>query len=327
MKTVLDYAYRILEDLDYFAILALVFLATGLAVGSICLMFFRKEKVSGRLSKLLSTEKQIPGARQKLIQEEGHGLVAKMANPLHNIVAPSQEAAKRKIRLKLLQAGFRSKQAYRNYLALKVVCTGLLPLIFLAQNLFFTMSPQTVMIFILLAGIGFFLPDLALSSLVQKRRQGILQAIPNALDLMVVCVEAGLGLDLTFKRVGDEIRPLSEDLSDEFYLANLEVQAGRPREESLRNMALRTGVSEVQNLMTILIQTNRLGTSLGKALRIHADAMRTKKRQVAEEKAAKAGVKLVFPLIFFIFPAMFVVLIGPAAIRIAKQLLPALGGP
>jgi tight adherence protein C len=152
------------------------------------------------------------------------------------------------------------------------------------------------------------------------------KSLADALDLMVVCVEAGLGLDMTFKRVGDELRSLNQDLSDEFYLTNLEVRAGKSRAESFKNMAERTGMPDIHNLMNILSQTSRLGTSVANALRIHADAMRIKRRQIAEEAAAKSGVKLIFPLIIFIFPAILIVLAGPAAIRIITQLFPELGG-
>ena len=150
--------------------------------------------------------------------------------------------------------------------------------------------------------------------------------LPDALDLMVVCVESGLGIDMTFKRVGDEMRPLCKDLSEEFTLTNLEVRAGISREDAFKNMNLRIGLSEVNSLMTILTQTSRFGTSLATALRVHADSMRIKRRQMAEEQAAKSAVKLIFPLVLFIFPAIFVVLIGPGAIQIIKYLLPALGG-
>jgi tight adherence protein C len=131
---------------------------------------------------------------------------------------------------------------------------------------------------------------------------------------------------MTFKRVGDEIRPLSKDLSDEFALTTLEIRAGKSRDEAFRNMALRCNVPEVGNLMTVLSQTSRFGTSLATALRVHADAMRVKRRQIAEEKAAKSTVKIVFPLVLFIFPAIFVILIGPGAIRIIKVLFPILSG-
>jgi tight adherence protein C len=177
-----------------------------------------------------------------------------------------------------------------------------------------------------LAILGYFTPNLWVWLMTLARQERIFKGLPDALDLMVVCVEAGLGLDMTFKRVGEEVRPLCKDLSDEFILTNLEVRAGTQRDEAFKNMSLRTGVAEVNNLMTVLSQTSRFGTSLATALRIHADAMRVKRRQIAEETAAKATVKLIFPLVLFIFPAIFVVLIGPGAIKIVKVLFPALGG-
>jgi len=187
-------------------------------------------------------------------------------------------------------------------------------------------TPDVILISCLLAVSGFFLPNLYIWLVTKGRRDGMTKALPDALDLMVVCVEAGLGLDMTFKRVGDEIQGINKDLSEEFRLTNLEIRAGRARDESFKDMATRTGVPEIHNLMTVLVQTSRFGTSLAKALRVHADAMRVKRRQLAEEQAAKSTVKMVFPLIFFIFPAIFVVLIGPAAIQIVKVLFPALSG-
>ena len=160
----------------------------------------------------------------------------------------------------------------------------------------------------------------------KSRQERIFKGLPDALDLMVVCVEAGLGLDMTFKRVGEEMLPLCKDLSDEFTLTNLEIRAGKSRDEAFKNMSLRANTPEVHNLMTVLTQTSRFGTSLATSLRVHADAMRIKRRQFAEETAAKSTVKLVFPLVLFIFPAIFVVVIGPGAIQIMKYLLPALGG-
>jgi tight adherence protein C len=228
--------------------------------------------------------------------------------------------------LKLVQAGCRSNQAYSTFLAAKTAGTIILPLIWLFRGVFVTFDPQSIMIAVALAAVGYFLPDLAVSHLRQKRQQRVFKGVPDALDMMVVCVEAGLGLDMTFKRVGEEMRSLSVDLSDEFLLTNLEVRAGKPRDEALRNMAQRTGVAEVQNLTTVLIQTTRFGTSLAQALRVHSESMRTKRRQMAEEIAAKAAVKLLFPLVLFIFPTIFVVLLGPAAIQIARNLLPVLGG-
>ncbi|MBE0598422.1 MAG: type II secretion system F family protein [Desulfuromonadales bacterium] len=310
----------------YFALLSLVFLAVTAAVGAMALLFTREQAISGRLSRLLATPGAIFKGRQKLVQEEKSGLLARISKPLHKLSLPSEDAIKKKVRLKLIQAGFRTNAAYRNFLAAKTAATVLLPVAWLTRNVFINFDQKSLLIAVVLAAVGYFLPDVILSHYRQKRQERIFKAVPDALDMMVVCVEAGLGLDMTFKRVGEEIRSLSVDLSDEFLLTNLEVRAGKQRDEALRNMAQRTGVGEVQNLATVLIQTSRFGTSVAKALRVHADSMRIKRRQAAEEIAAKAAVKLLFPLLLFIFPTIFVVLLGPAAIQIARNLLPTLGG-
>lgn len=306
--------------------LALVFLAVVTLVLGMAALLGRQNLVRDRLEQVLAPGGMGGGQKNRLIENEPSGFMAKMTAPLHNIVAPSEEATKKKVRLKLTRAGFRSQGAYRNYLAAKVVCALVFAAGYLLKVALYTPSARDLIILVALAGCGFFLPNLVVLHLTQKRQEGIFRALPDALDMMVVCVEAGLGIDMTFKRVGEEIRPLNRPLSDEFFLANLEVRSGRPRDEALKNLALRTGVPELQNLVTILVQTNRFGTSVAKALRVHSDSMRTKRRQNAEEQAAKTTVKLVVPLIFFIFPAIFVVLIGPGAIRIIQTLLPTLGG-
>lgn len=208
----------------------------------------------------------------------------------------------------------------------KVLLTIIFPTTYIATTVFSSFSLTRLLIILVLVIIGFGLPDTIVGFIIRSRQKRIIRALPDALDLMVICVEAGLGIDMTFKRVGDEIRPICKDLSEEFDLTNLEVRAGKSRADAFKNMFLRTGVPEINNLMTILIQTSRFGTSLAKALRIHSDAMRTKRRQIAEEIAAKSTVKLVFPLVCFIFPAIFVVLVGPGVINIIKVLFPAMGG-
>jgi tight adherence protein C len=157
------------------------------------------------------------------------------------------------------------------------------------------------------------------------RQEKILVGFPDALDLMVVCVEAGLGLDAAINRVGEEMKVSNALLSEEFRLLGLELRAGKTRRDALKNLGLRTGLEEVKSLMTLLIQTDKFGTSIAQALRVHSDSMRTKRYQRAEEMAAKLPVKLVFPLILFIFPALFVVIVGPAVIKIFRVLLPSLG--
>ena len=307
-------------------VLALVFLAAASIAAGLALIFLRPEAIGTRLNHLLAAPGAILRGKSKLIQEESTGLVAKITKPLHKLSVPSEEALRKKIRLKLIQAGFRSNRAYRNFLAAKTVGTVLLPLAWLFRGLFISLDAKTVAVALSLSAVGYFVPDFLLSHFRQKRQEKIFKGVPDALDMMVVCVEAGLALDMTFKRVGEEIRSLSKDLSDEFLLTNLKVRAGKARDEALRNMAQRTGVQEVQNLTAVLIQTSRFGTSLAKALRVHSESMRTKRRQMAEEIAAKSAVKLLIPLVLFIFPTIFVVLLGPAAIQIARNLLPVLGG-
>ena len=155
---------------------------------------------------------------------------------------------------------------------------------------------------------------------VKSRQKAIIKALPDALDMMVVCVEAGLALNQALLRVSEEIVHLSPLMGEQLSLVNLEIRAGTAREEALRNLGERTGVSDVRSLVTMLIQTDRFGTSIATALRVHADTLRTKRRQRAEEASAKTTIKMIFPLVFFVFPAMFVVILGPALISIVRTL-------
>ena len=172
---------------------------------------------------------------------------------------------------------------------------------------------------------GFYLPMIGLKLLVNDRKQQIFLTLPDALDLLVVCVESGLGLDAGLRKVTDEMKDHAKTICEELALANLQLQMGRPRREVLHNLGVRTGVDDVKSLAAILIQADRFGASIAQALRVQSDAMRTRRRQIAEEKAAKTAVKLIFPLVLFIFPAIFVVLVGPAAILIQKNLLSKMG--
>ena len=324
---VINFLYRLLENRDFVFLQILIFLAAGLLAGSIFLLFQRRNIFTERMEKLLPDKKPSKLKNAKLFDEEKQdGLTARIIDPIHKVIAPSNFSSQKKIRLRLVQAGLRSKSAYNTYLAFKVILAVLLPLIYLSFSAYYALTLTAITIAVLLALAGFFAPNLVILHLTQKRQQVMSKSLPDALDLMVVCVEAGLGLDMTFKRVGDELRPLNQDLSDEFYLTNLEVRAGKSRSESFKNMADRTGMPDIHNLMNILSQTSRLGTSVANALRIHADAMRIKRRQIAEEIAAKSGVKLIFPLILFIFPSILIVLAGPAAIRVMTQLFPVFGG-
>ena len=173
------------------------------------------------------------------------------------------------------------------------------------------------------AALGYLLPGMALARMAKRRQHRIRLSLPDALDLLVVSVEAGLGLDQAMQRVGEELAFAHPELSDELRLINLELRAGKARSEALRNLAERTGVDDLSSLVAMLIQTDKFGTSVAQSLRVHSETLRTKRRQRAEEAAAKTGVKMVFPLVFCIFPAIWVVTIGPAAIKFVRGPLPA----
>jgi tight adherence protein C len=175
--------------------------------------------------------------------------------------------------------------------------------------------------FLVLAAVGFLGPDFWLTGAVTRRRERIRLALPDALDLLVICMEAGLGMDQALIRIGEELHLAHKDLSDELLFIRLEQRAGKPRIEAWRNMANRTGLEILRSFVNMLVQTERFGTPLSKSLGYFADSLRTRRRQQVEEMAAKTTVKLVFPLVFFIFPSMFIVLLVPAFISISKNLM------
>ena len=183
-----------------------------------------------------------------------------------------------------------------------------------------------VLFSLVLVVLGFYLPNLWLKWRIAKRKEKILEGFPDALDLMVVCLEVGTGLDAAISRVGEEMKLNSKVLSEEFKLLSLELRAGKHRRDALKNLALRTDLEDVSELVTLLIQTDKFGTSVAQALRVHSDSMRIKRYQRAEEVATKLPVKLLFPLILFIFPSLFVILLGPAVIQIFRTLLPRMAG-
>jgi tight adherence protein C len=226
------------------------------------------------------------------------------------------------IKKTLVQAGFSSEKASSVYMGVKIGLALGLPV--LALPFLWRWSSNTVFLggaLYLLVMAGYMMPSLILKQLVARRKTLIRESLPDALDLMVVCVEAGQGLNAAIKRVGDELWSTKAILGQELLRVNLEVSAGEEREQALRNLGERTGVEEVISLCNILIQSDRFGTSIANTLKIQSDAVRTTRRQKLEELAAKTPVKLIFPLLLFIFPAIMVVILGPAAIRISETLL------
>lgn len=283
------------------------------------------DKIRGDSSALSSHS-----AAEALPQERGFfGPVVNIAQNVGRKVRPEGEDQPSYMRQQFLRAGYRRRNAPVIFLGVKIILAGLLPLLFFAYRVVFILkfaSVPVVGISVLLGLLGFYLPNLFLKFRIGKRKDHMSRGFPDALDLMVVCVEAGMGLDAAIQRVGEEMRLNHSVVADEFRVLSLELRAGKPRREALRNLAMRTGLEEVSSLMSLLIQTDKFGTSVTEALRVHADSMRVKRYQKAEELAAKIPVKLVFPLIIFIFPSFFLVLVGPAAIQMFRVLLPVLRG-
>jgi tight adherence protein C len=224
----------------------------------------------------------------------------------------------------LIAAGWRNPTLVHIYLGIKVVtCAGLLLAAFSLRE--YISGNNIVLRHIVVAGgamAGFMLPNLVLERLVQRRQKRIRLALPDALDLLVVCVEAGLGLDQAIVNVTRQLEPSCPDLSEELALTTAEMRAGKRRSDALRNLASRTGEDDLRKLVAVLIQADRFGTSIADSLRAHSEFMRMRRKQLAEEKAAKMGVKLVFPIFFFIMPAMMVVSIGPGLLQLFRNLLP-----
>ena len=232
--------------------------------------------------------------------------------------APTPAGEMGKLRARLVAAGYRRSEA------LAVFVGGRLGLAILSFALLVmpVLGRPNVLFAVFAAALGYLLPGMALARVAQRRQHRIRLSLPDALDLLVVSVEAGLGLDQAIQRVGDELAFAYRDLSDELRLVNLELRAGTARSDALHNLAKRTGVEDLSSLVAMLIQTDKFGTSVAQSLRVHSDTLRTKRRQRAEEAAAKTGVKMVFPLVFCIFPAIWVVTIGPAAIKFVQVLFP-----
>ncbi len=238
-------------------------------------------------------------------------------DPLSKALPKSPDDVSR-TRVMLMQAGYREQRHVTYYYGIRtLMALGGLGLMIITQ-----IGLNNPMMLVAVPAGGFLLPRFALKRMIKKRQLKIRLALPDALDLTVICVEAGLALDQAMQRVGEDLRHAHKELSEEFGLVNLEMRAGKPRAEALRNLANRTGVDDIRALVAVLVQTDRFGTSVAQALRVHSDALRTERRQRAEEQAAKTTIKMVPVLVLFVFPSMFIVSIGPAAIQLIRILLP-----
>ena len=250
--------------------------------------------------------------------------VVSLTRPLAKLSVPEEGWEESPIRIRFINAGWRKSTAPALFYAAKTGLTLLLPIL---MYLLLRHGDHNLFLWVVAAAAaGYYLPDLWLKHCLKERQREVFETFPDALDLMTVCVEAGLAMDAALARVAQEIGLKSMILAEELQLVTLELRAGSAKDKDLRNLALRTGVEDVDALVTLLIQAERFGTSIAASLRVQSDQLRTKRRQRAEETAAKIALKLLFPLIFFIFPSLMVVLMGPAILQIYRVLLPAMNG-
>jgi tight adherence protein C len=232
--------------------------------------------------------------------------------------APRSTSEMSKLQQRLTVAGYRSREAVVVFFGVRIV-VSLAMFVLLASPL---IKRSNLGVALAGAGVAYMLPGMVLARMAKKRQHLIRLGLADALDLMIVTVEAGLGLDQAIQRVSEELAFAHKDLTDELRLINLEIRAGKPRAEALQNLAVRTGIDDVASLVTMLVQTDKFGTSVAQSLRVHAETVRTKRRQRAEEAAAKTGAKMVFPLVVCIFPAIWVVTVGPVVIKFIHVLVP-----
>jgi tight adherence protein C len=315
--------------MDVPLIVALVtFLAVLLASSAVFLFFNSREALQTWRRRADGTSgaaesEAAPAGMAEVLKEQLQALLEWFGK----LNQPSNVEEVHATRRKLINAGYRSGKTpilflgAKLLLAIVIVCLlAMIP----AKVLGFPSVSNLIFYYVLAAACGYYAPALWLRKAIGSRKDALQRAIPDALDLMVVCVEAGLGLDQAIGRVGEEVKRAHPELSDELNILAMELRTGVSRQEALRNLAHRTDLEEVRTLVAMLVQTDRFGTSIGQALRVHADAMRTTRRLKAEELAAKLPVKLLLPLIFFIFPTIFIVVIGPACIKIVQVLFPAM---
>ncbi len=254
---------------------------------------------------------------QKL-RETLTSILSKLSGP----AKPQQDWQASKLKRDLVQAGFRSPTAINAFQGARVLSLFLLPAVCALSPLPRFFQPERLpLILAFSAGIGYLLPGFILQSKLGRRRDRVLRELPDVLDLLVISVEAGLGLDAAIRRVADEVRISAPTLAGELGTVSLELKAGIPRDMSLKNLANRCGVDEISSLVSMLVQADRFGVSVGRSLRVHSDSVRVKRRQKMEELAAKVPLKLLFPVLFMIFPAIMVVMAGPAIIRVSESIL------
>lgn len=300
------------------AVATITFLATVAILAALLYAFIPGQVgIAGRLSRMVNSP--VPVLEQKFLEKQKERMRGSLVTVGRMMPASSGQAPR--AQLMMIRAGYRTPEAILAMRGLKLlVPVGLLVLVF--SSGFYRSNPY---LFLGLAAIaGYLLPEIWLIWRVHARQHRLRRALPDGLDLLVICVEAGLGLDQGLLKVSQDLRIAHREFCDELQLVNLEMRIGKSRIEALRELARRTGLEDIKSLVAMLIQTERFGTSVAQSLRVFSDELRTKRRQRAEEMSAKTTVKIVPPLVFFIFPALLVVILGPAIITLIRQLMPVL---
>ncbi len=292
------------------------FVCISLGMLGVYWLLYKPQSAATQRLKRLNSSASVAVAMPIDEGNRGAEIAERLASPLMRLAPPSAAEAK-KLQKKLMQAGFRSENASIFYRAIQLSALFGFPMAVTVLCVLLAKPIEGSVLWILSAFvIGFFLPRYALNRMIKSRQLRVRWGLADALDLMVISVEAGLGLNAAMLKVSSELKEVHPDISEEFELANLEIRVGRDREEALRNLAERTGVDDLHSLVAMLIQTDRFGTSVARAIRVFSDSLRTKRRQRAEQAAQKAAVKLLFPLACFLFPTLFIALMGPAVLQL-----------
>jgi len=284
------------------------FIAAFLLMSSLGVLIFYRQAALRRLSQVVSRAAEASLLRS--IAPTPGARIEKFVKPFQKVV-PRSPSDVSTVQKRLIRAGYRDKSYVNIFYSSKVLVPGLLCILATVTQAY-TLSP--LFVYAMAAGLGFLAPDFWLSNRISARQMKLRLGLPEALDLIVICVEAGLSMDKATMRTAEELRISQPAIADELNLVYLEQRAGRPRAEAWKHVGERTDVDTIRSLASILIQADKFGTSIGKTLRAHSETLRTRRRQDAEEQAAKTTVKLVFPLVLFIFPSLFVVTLGPSMI-------------
>jgi tight adherence protein C len=294
------------------------FVCISLGLMGVYWLLYRPQSAATERLKRLTDRTLAPASTSVSLDDRSSpsDLTQRLATPLGRLLPPSAGEA-RKLQKQLMQAGFSSSSAPITYRAIQICTLAAFPVMVAVACAILARPLSSAALYILFAFvIGFVFPRYVLGRMIRNRQQLVRWGLADALDLMVISIEAGLGLNAAMMKVSSELKDVHPDICDEFELANLEIRVGRDRDEALRNLAERTGVDDLRSLVAMLIQTDKFGTSIAKAIRVFSDSLRTKRRQRAEQAAQKAAVKLLFPLACFLFPTLFIAILGPAALQL-----------